>query len=123
METAIRYHIMHDRAYQRAEKQLMERRKQRQSAEIGFERKKALEADEERKKAQAERDKQRAEHDKAEAQRKAEKHQTAQEIANLKKQLLEMRFAKDLVAQLSRTTPSPAAQSRDFAVTEFASAA
>ena len=45
LEHAMRYHTLHDRAYQRAWKELAERRKQRQLAEIGFERKKHAEAD------------------------------------------------------------------------------
>ena len=73
LETAMRYHTLHDRAYRRAAQELMDRRKQRQLAEIGFERKKQAEA---------------------EAQRKSEKHELAQDIAKLKKQFLEIRLAK-----------------------------
>jgi hypothetical protein len=56
LDTAIRYHTLHERAYRRAAEELMERRKQRQLAEIGFERKRLAEE---------------------EAKRKAEKHEFA----------------------------------------------
>jgi hypothetical protein len=56
LDTAMRYHTLHERAYRRASEELMERRKQRQLAEIGFERKRLAEE---------------------EAKRKAEKHELA----------------------------------------------
>jgi hypothetical protein len=79
LERHVRYHAAHDRAYRRAAQELAERRKQRQLAEIGFERKKQAAAEE---------------------KRKAEKHETAQGIANIRKQLLELKLAKNLAAIL-----------------------
>jgi F0F1-type ATP synthase assembly protein I len=73
----------------------MERRKQRQLAEIGFERKRLAEE---------------------EAKRKAEKHQAAQQVVNLKKQLLEIRVAKAFIGSLNQNVPKPATQEREFAV-------
>ncbi len=49
LDIYVRYHTAHDRAYQRASKELRERRNERLKAAIGFERKKQLEADEKRK--------------------------------------------------------------------------
>jgi len=100
LETAMRYHTLHDRAYRRAAQELLERRKQRQLAEIGFERKKQAEA---------------------EAQRKKEKHELAQDIAKLKKQLLEIRFAKVSVALLSKNHAPKASDPCDFEVTQAGS--
>jgi hypothetical protein len=45
----VRYQVQNDRAYQRASQELMQRRKERLKAEIGFERKKHAEAQEERR--------------------------------------------------------------------------
>jgi F0F1-type ATP synthase assembly protein I len=73
----------------------MERRKQRQLAEIGFERKRLAEE---------------------EAKRKAEKHKLAQQVVNLKKQLLEIRVAKAFIGSLNQNVPKPTTQEREFAV-------
>ena len=109
LQTSMRYHTLHDRAYQRAAKELMERRKQRQLAEIGFERKQAAEAQAKLKEE--------------EAQRKSEKHKLAQEVVGLKKQLLEIRVAKGLIAQLRQTVPSQPDDEQEFAITQVQSAA
>ena len=90
LERHVRYHAAHDRAYRRAAQELAERRKQRQLAEIGFERQKRAAAEE---------------------QRKAEKHETAQGLANVKKQLDEIKLAKQLAAML----PPDFAQNPDVA--------
>jgi hypothetical protein len=45
----VRYQVQNDRAYQRASQELIQRRKERLKAEIGFERKKHDEAQEERR--------------------------------------------------------------------------
>jgi hypothetical protein len=79
LERHVRYHAAHDRAYRRAAQELMERRKQRQLAEIGFERKRQAEADE---------------------KRKAEKHEVTMAIATLKKQTLEIKVEHALAAIL-----------------------
>ena len=97
LETAMRYHTLHDRAYRRAAQELMERKKQRHLAEIGFERKKQAAA---------------------EAQRKSEKHELAQDIAKLKKQLLEIRFAKASVALLTKNVIPKASEPQNFEMTE-----
>ena len=81
---------------------MIERRKQRQLAEIGFERKKALEA---------------------ESQRKAEKHELAQEVGKLKKQLMEIRVAKHYMAELRRIKPQGPAREQEFELVEAKSAA
>jgi hypothetical protein len=49
LERFIRYHTTHDRAYQRASKELRERQKERRLAEIGFAREKRAEAEETRR--------------------------------------------------------------------------
>jgi hypothetical protein len=49
LERFVRYQAAHDRAYQRASKELQERRKQRMKAEIGFASHKRAEAEETRK--------------------------------------------------------------------------
>ena len=49
MDRYIRYQIQHDRAYQRASQELIQRRKERLKAEIGFESKKRAEADREQR--------------------------------------------------------------------------
>jgi hypothetical protein len=49
LERYLRYQTHHDRAYQRASKELQERRKQRMKAEIGFASQKRAEAEETRK--------------------------------------------------------------------------
>ena len=49
LEMYMRYHTTHDRAYQRASKELRERQKQRRLAEIGFAREKRAEAEETRR--------------------------------------------------------------------------
>ena len=49
MDRYIRYQVQHDRAYQRASQELIQRRKERLKAEIGFESKKAAEAQEQRR--------------------------------------------------------------------------
>ena len=54
LEHGMRYHTLHERAYQRAWKELSERRKQRQLAEIGFESQKRAEEKHEQQKAQRE---------------------------------------------------------------------
>ena len=90
LERHVRYHAAHDRAYRRAAQELAERRKQRQLAEIGFERQK---------------------HAAAEEKRKAEKHETAQSIAKVKQQLLELKLAK----QLAGILPPDFAQHPDLA--------
>jgi phytoene dehydrogenase-like protein len=95
LDTAMRYHTLHERAYRRASEELMERRKQRQLAEIGFERKRLAEEA---------------------AKRKAEKHKLAQEVIKLKKQLQEIRVAKAFIGTLNQNVPKPAAQEREFAV-------
>ena len=116
LETAMRYHTRHDRAYQRAAKELMERRKQRQLAEIGFERQKAGEA-------QAKRQEEAARHKEAEARRKAEKHELVQEVTNLKKQLLEIRLAKHLIAAMNKNVGSTAAREQEFELNQLSLAA
>jgi hypothetical protein len=95
LDTAMRYHTLHERAYRRASEELMERRKQRQLAEIGFERKRLAEE---------------------EAKRRAEKHQTAQEIADLKKQLLEVQIGKNYLAQLREKVAPKVPSGREFEV-------
>jgi hypothetical protein len=75
LERYVRYHAAQDRAYRRAAQELMERRKQRQLAEIGIERKKEAAA---------------------EQTRKAEKHEVGIAIAKARKQLLEIKAAKAL---------------------------
>ena len=45
----MRYHTTHDRAYQRASKELRERQKERRLAEIGFAREKRAQAEEARR--------------------------------------------------------------------------
>ncbi len=79
LEAYVRYHAAHDRAYQRASKELRDRKKQRLKAEIGFERQKREQAEE---------------------IRKAEKHRVALAIATLNKQRLEMKFAQELADAL-----------------------
>ena len=79
LNNSIRYHTAHDRAYQRASKELRDRRKERLKAEIGFEQKKRAEAEE---------------------TRKTEKHKIAIAIANLKKQRLERKFGQELADSL-----------------------
>ena len=87
-ERYVRYHAAQDRAYRRASQELMERRKQRQLAEIGIERKK---------------------HAAAEETRKAEKHQVAIAIAKARKQHVEIKAAKALAAILpDNLTSDPA---------------
>jgi len=49
MDSYIRYQVQHDRAYQRASQELIQRRKERLKAEIGFESKKRAEADREQR--------------------------------------------------------------------------
>jgi hypothetical protein len=49
LERFIRYHTTHDRAYQRASKELRERQKERRLAEIGFAREKRAQAEETRR--------------------------------------------------------------------------
>ena len=49
LEMYLRYHTTHDRAYQRASKELRERQKERRLAEIGFAREKRAEAEETRR--------------------------------------------------------------------------
>ena len=57
LELYLRYHTTHDRAYQRASKELRERQKERRLAEIGFAREKRAQAEEERReKRQTQRD-------------------------------------------------------------------
>ena len=75
LERYVRYHAAQDRAYRRASQELMERRKQRQLAEIGIERKKQAAA---------------------EQTRKTEKHEAGMAIAKVRKQLLEIKAAKAL---------------------------
>ena len=77
LEHAMRYHTLHDRAYHRACQELMQRRKQRQLTEIGFERKEQAEADQ---------------------KRKSEKHEANLEIATLRRQILELRFNKAMLS-------------------------
>jgi len=102
LQTAMRYHTLHDRAYQRAAKELMERRKQRQLAENGFERKKQAEA---------------------EAQRKAEKHEIAIATAKVRHQFEEMRATRAYISTMNRTIASPDPKTEEFAVMESRSAA
>ena len=79
LDDYIRYHTSHGRAYQRASKELLERRKQKLKDEIGFERQKQQQAEE---------------------IRKTEKHKVAMAIANLKKQRLELKFGHELADSL-----------------------
>ena len=49
LDVYLRYHAAQDRAYQRAAKELLERRKQRLKEQVGFERQKQVRAEENRK--------------------------------------------------------------------------
>ena len=82
IDRQVRYHASHDRAYQRAYKELAERRKQREKAEIGFVRAQRAEAEEIRKGA-------------AEI-RKEEKHKQASRLTEIRTQREEIRLMKDL---------------------------
>ncbi len=96
LESYVRYHGAHDRAYQRASKELRERRKEKLKAEIGFERQKLAQAEE---------------------IRRAEKHPVALAIANLKKQRLEMKFGQQLADALAHALPpnfDPSARNSAF---------
>ena len=84
LQHAMRYYSLHDRAYQRAWKELSERRKQRQLAEIGFERKKHAEADQ---------------------KRKAEKHQVHMDTAILRQQLTDLKLSKTIATALPSKLP------------------
>jgi len=79
MDRVLRYHAFHDRAYQRASKELLDRRKERLKAEIGSERQKR---------------------ERAEEFRKAEKHAVAFAIANLNRQRLEMKLGAEIADAL-----------------------
>ena len=84
LESYIRYHAAHDRAYQRASAELQKRKKARHLAEIGFASQKRAEAEE---------------------SRKAEKHALHIEIANLRKQREQIKLANDLAEILPADTP------------------
>ena len=75
LERYVRYHAAHDRAYQRAHKELVGRRKEREKQEIGFVR---------------------AERAEAEETRKAEKHKATARLVHIRTQREEIRLMKDL---------------------------
>jgi hypothetical protein len=100
LERYVRYHGAQDRAYRRASQELLERRKQRQLAEIGIERKKQAEAEEQRKQAQERRRQEDAQRRPNEDRRREERHKVANAMANLRKQREEIKVAKELAAVL-----------------------
>ena len=93
-ERYVRYHSAADRAYRRASQELMERRKQRQLAEIGIERKKQAEAEEERKRNDELRKQAAEQRRQNEETRREERHKVATATANLRKQREEINVAK-----------------------------
>ncbi|HEX4750176.1 MAG TPA: hypothetical protein VH302_11595, partial [Bryobacteraceae bacterium] len=99
-ERYVRYHAAQDRAYRRASQELMERRKQRQLAEIGIERQKQAAAEEQRRQAQEHRRQEDAQRRQNEEIRRDERHKIATEIAKTRKQLVEIKAAKALAGIL-----------------------
>ncbi|MBV9295823.1 MAG: hypothetical protein JO145_09635 [Acidobacteriaceae bacterium] len=79
LERWLRYQAFHNREYQRASKEFLDRRKQKMKAEIGFERQQL---------------------EKAAHTLKTEKHELAIATAKLKKQLLELKLSNQIAKLL-----------------------
>ena len=86
LDSLLRYHTTNDRAYRRASQELLQRRKQREASERGFESQKRAEADRERR-------------ENREA-RQAERHQAAMATHRLRQQREEIRTTKEFIDSL-----------------------